>query len=96
MVIGDTSKQSEEFKNEMRRSGLTHLVAVSGANFAIVSAFVLWGMQFIFRRTNYRLLATAVALAAFIALVRPSPSVLRAAAMAAVLLAAYASRRGRD
>ena len=96
MVIGDTSKQSEEFKNEMRRSGLTHLVAVSGANFAIVSAFVLWGMQFIFRRTNYRLLATALALAAFIALVRPSPSVLRAAAMAAVLLAAHASRRGRD
>lgn len=96
MVIGDTSKQSEEFKNEMRRSGLTHLVAVSGANFAIVSAFVLWAMQFVFRRTNYRLLATALALMAFIALVRPSPSVLRAAAMAAVLLAAHASHRGRD
>jgi len=83
MVIGDTSKQSVDFKNEMRRSGLTHLVAVSGANFAIVSAFVLWGMQFIFRKVNYRLIATAIALASFIALVRPSPSVLRAAAMAA-------------
>ena len=96
MVIGDTSKQSVDFKNEMRRSGLTHLVAVSGANFAIVSAFVLWGMQFIFRKVNYRLIATAIALASFIALVRPSPSVLRAAAMAAVLLFAYGSRRGRD
>ena len=96
MVIGDTSKQSVDFKNEMRRSGLTHLVAVSGANFAIVSAFVLWGMQFIFRKVNYRLIATAVALASFIALVRPSPSVLRAAAMAAVLLFAYGSRQGRD
>jgi competence protein ComEC len=96
MVIGDTSKQTFDFKNEMRRSGLTHLVAVSGANFAIVSAFVLWGMQFIFRRVNYRLIATAIALASFIALVRPSPSVLRAAAMAAVLLFAYGSRQGRD
>ncbi len=96
MVIGDTSKQSVDFKNEMRRSGLTHLVAVSGANFAIVSAFVLWGMQFIIRRVNYRLIATAIALASFIALVRPSPSVLRAAAMAAVLLFAYGSREGRD
>ena len=96
MVIGDTSKQSVDFKNEMRRSGLTHLVAVSGANFAIVSAFVLWGMQFIFRKVNYRLIATAIALASFIALVRPSPSVLRAAAMAAVLLFAYGSRQGRD
>ena len=96
MVIGDTSKQSVDFKNEMRRSGLTHLVAVSGANFAIVSAFVLWGMQFIFRKINHRLVATAIALASFIALVRPSPSVLRAAAMAAVLLFAYGSRQGRD
>jgi competence protein ComEC len=96
MVIGDTTKQSVEFKNEMRRSGLTHLVAVSGANFAIVSAFVLWGMQFIFRKVNYRLIATAISLTCFIALVRPSPSVLRAAAMAAVLLFAYGSRQGRD
>jgi competence protein ComEC len=96
MVIGDISKQSADFKNDMRRSGLTHLVAVSGANFAIVSTFVLWGMQFFFRRINYRLIATALSLAAFIALVRPSPSVLRAAAMAAVLLFAHGTRQGRD
>lgn len=96
MVIGDVSKQSVDFKNDMRRSGLTHLVAVSGANFAIVSSFVLWGMQFIFRRMNYRLIATAISLTAFISLVRPSPSVLRAAAMAAVLLFAYGARKGQD
>jgi competence protein ComEC len=96
MVIGDVSKQSVDFKNDMRRSGLTHLVAVSGANFAIVSSFVLWGMQFFFRRINHRLIATAISLTAFIALVRPSPSVLRAAAMAAVLLFAHGRRQGRD
>jgi competence protein ComEC len=96
MILGDTSLQSDEFKNQMRRSGLTHLVAVSGANFAIVSAFVLWCMQFIFRTMRLRVLATAIALICFIALVRPSPSVLRAAAMAAVLLIAYATKRGAD
>jgi competence protein ComEC len=96
MVIGDVSKQSVDFKNDMRRSGLTHLVAVSGANFAIVSTFVLWGMQFFFRRMNYRLIATALSLTAFISLVRPSPSVLRAAAMAAVLLFAHGTRKGQD
>jgi competence protein ComEC len=80
----------------MKRSGLTHLVAVSGANFAIVSSFVLWCMQFLFRRNNYRIIATAVALCCFIALVRPSPSVLRAAAMAAVLLSAQATKRKTD
>ena len=96
MVLGDTSKQSLEFKTAMKRSGLTHLVAVSGANFAIVSSFVLWCMQFLFMRMKLRLSATAIALICFIALVRPSPSVLRAAAMAAVLLIAQGTHRGRD
>jgi competence protein ComEC len=96
MVLGDTSKQSPEFKEAMKRSGLTHLVAVSGANFAIVSTFVLWCMQFLIRRKNVRIIATAVALICFIALVRPSPSVLRAAAMAAVLLSAHLGKRGSD
>jgi competence protein ComEC len=96
MVLGDTSKQSPEFKDAMKRSGLTHLVAVSGANFAIVSTFVLWCMQFLIRRKNVRIIATAIALACFIALVRPSPSVLRAAAMAAVLLSAQLGKRGSD
>jgi competence protein ComEC len=96
MVLGDTSKQSPEFKDAMKRSGLTHLVAVSGANFAIVSTFVLWCMQFLIRRKNVRIIATAIALICFIALVRPSPSVLRAAAMAAVLLLAQLGKRGSD
>ncbi len=96
MVLGDTSKQTLEFKTAMKRSGLTHLVAVSGANFAIVSSFVLWCMQFLFTRIKLRLSATAIALICFIALVRPSPSVLRAAAMAAVLLIAQGTHRGRD
>jgi len=96
MVLGDTSQQTAQFKDQMKRSGLTHLVAVSGANFAIVSSFVLWCMQFLFRRNNYRIIATAIALTCFIALVRPSPSVLRAAAMAAVLLSAQATKRKTD
>ena len=96
MVIGDTSKQSQEFKGEMRRAGLSHLVAVSGANFAIVSAFVLWISQFVFRRITPRLWITAIVLASFIALVRPSPSVLRAAAMAAVMLIAIKQGSQRD
>jgi competence protein ComEC len=96
MVLGDTSKQSAQFKESMKRSGLTHLVAVSGANFAIVSGFVLWLMQFVVRKLRFRLGVTALILIAFIALVRPSPSVLRAAAMASVLLLAQGTGRARD
>ena len=96
MVLGDTSLQSPDFKNAMKRSGLTHLVAVSGANFAIISFFVLWCMQWIFRSLRIRLVFTAIALASFIALVRPSPSVLRAAAMASVVLIARGVGRRSD
>ena len=96
MVLGDTSLQSAEFSNAMRRSGLTHLTAVSGANFAIISSFLLWLMQFLIRRINLRLLATTIVLIAFIGLVRPSPSVLRAAAMAAVVIFAKSHRERSD
>ena len=77
------------------------VAAIGGAsaslnNFAIVSAFVLWAMQFFIRSIRWRLGATAIFLASFIALVRPSPSVLRAAAMASVLLVARGSKRPSD
>ena len=88
MVLGDTSLQSAKLREDMRRSGLTHLVAVSGANFAIISLFALWSMQWFFRSLRMRLILTSLVLASFIALVRPSPSVLRAAAMASVVLVA--------
>ena len=91
MVLGDTSLQSETFRESMKRSGLTHLVAVSGANFAIISYFLLWCMQWLFKSIKVRLVFTAIALFCFIALVRPSPSVLRAAAMASVVLFAKGS-----
>ena len=92
MVLGDTSLQSVEFSDAMRRSGLTHLTAVSGANFAIISSFLLWLMQFLIKRVRARLLVTSIFLIAFIGLVRPSPSVLRAAAMAAVVIFAKSHR----
>ena len=96
MVLGDTSLQSEPFRIAMKRSGLTHLVAVSGANFAIISLFVLWSAQWFFRRIRTRLIFTAIALGCFISLVRPSPSVLRAAAMASVVLIARGMGKRSD
>ena len=96
MVLGDTSLQSAEFATAMRRAGLTHLTAVSGANFAIVSAFLLWLMQWPIRNIRIRLIITSLFLIAFIGLVRPSPSVLRAAAMAGVVIFAKFNRNRSD
>ena len=90
LVLGDTSLETNDFIAQMRRSGLTHLTAVSGENFAIISAFVLWVMQWFFRKLKPRIIVTSVVLIGFIYLVRPSPSVLRASIMTAALLLARA------
>jgi competence protein ComEC len=88
LILGDTSLQSAEFTNQMRRVGFSHLTAVSGANFALVAGFILWLMQFFLIKIQARLWVTGIVLLFFIMLVRPTPSVLRAAVMALVLLIA--------
>ena len=88
LILGDTSLQTPEFSKQMRRVGFSHLTAVSGANFALVAGFILWLMQFFLKRIQNRLIVTGLVLLFFIVLVRPTPSVLRAAVMTSVLLIA--------
>jgi len=71
-------------------AGLTHLTAVSGENFAIIAAFVLWALQWVIPNLKVRLALCALVLLGFIFLVRPSPSVMRATVMVSVLLIAKA------
>ncbi len=93
MVIGDTSLQRPEFSNLMLSAGLSHLTAVSGANFAIVSAFLFALIGALFPRRRIQVVVTLFALFIFVLLVRPTPSVLRAAVMALVFLVAKLSGR---
>lgn len=86
LVIGDRSNQDQELTNAMRRSGLTHLTAVSGANFAIVAALLLAIGRALRIRASFLWLGIAISLTLFIFLVRPSSSVLRAAVMTGTLL----------
>ena len=88
LVLGDTSLQSPSFIKQMRRVGLSHLTAVSGANFALVATFLLWFLQYFIKRLRLRLYLVFLILLIFIFLVRPTPSVLRAAVMTAVVLIA--------
>lgn len=90
LILGDTSLQTPQFAVAMRRSGLTHLTAVSGENFAIVAGFILWLSQWFIKNLKSRIAISGIFLVGFIFLVRPSPSVLRASVMTAVLLIAKA------
>jgi ComEC/Rec2-related protein len=89
LAIGDVNDMDARTEESLRRAGLSHLVAVSGSNVAIV----LGTVALVCRRLALRLrisLACFV-LCAFVAVVGPEPSVLRAALMGAVGLAAIAA-----
>lgn len=94
LAVGDTSLVSETLSSQMRASGLTHLVAVSGANCALVTGGVgqLAAWLRLGRRT--RITVQAGSLLLFVIVVGPEPSVYRAAAMATViLLSRFGGRR---
>jgi competence protein ComEC len=88
MTTGDTRGMSEDAEEIMRRAGISHLVAVSGANIALVLAAVLGPLLLAGVRRRPRLLVAAVVVAGYVWLVGDEPSVQRAAMMAAPLLAA--------
>jgi competence protein ComEC len=86
LVVGDTSGLSSSLENDMRAVNLTHLTAVSGANLAIVAAFVLGLSRGVGLRRQWVPISVALAIAFFVLIARPEPSVLRAAVMAMVLI----------
>jgi competence protein ComEC len=93
LAIGDTTAVSDDLDAAMKRSALSHLTAVSGANCAIVVGLVL-GIGALARWPRpVRVGVALAALGGFVVLVTPEPSVVRAAVMAAVVLLALASGR---
>lgn len=93
LAIGDTTAVSTELGAAMRAASLTHLTAVSGANCAIVIGLVMLAGAAAGIPRGVRIAASGVVLIAFVILVTPEPSVLRAAVMAVLVLAALASGR---
>lgn len=90
LAIGDESAQSPELADAMQRSGLSHLTAVSGGNTAIVLILVL-GLARVFPTPIwFQASAGGIALLAYLILVGPQPSVLRATVMGAVVLVGLA------
>ncbi|MEN9749577.1 MAG: hypothetical protein RL149_655, partial [Actinomycetota bacterium] len=90
--IGDSSLVSSDLSQAMKTVGLTHLVAVSGANCAIVVGAV----YLLLRRLSIRsrVFVSLLALLCYVLIVGGQPSVLRAAVMAtAVLLAQLTGRK---
>ena len=94
LVLGDTSAVATETSREFRAAGMTHLTAVSGANVTIVCGAVLLSARLIGPRVA--VLLASLALVAFVIVVQPTASVLRAAVMGAIALAGILSSRRRQ
>ncbi len=91
LVLGDTSGLTPELQASFRATGLTHLTAVSGANLTLLLAFLLLAARWLGVR-GWALRAVGLAgVIVFVGLCRTEPSVLRAAAMGLVALAALGS-----
>ncbi|MET8622961.1 ComEC/Rec2 family competence protein [Kitasatospora sp. NPDC004669] len=108
LVVGDTSRLPDDLVDAFRATDLVHLVAVSGANLAIVLGVLLGApgqagtaerrglapMLGLSLRTT-ALLGTALTLA-FVTVCRPEPSVLRAAGTGLIGMLALATGRPRQ
>jgi len=93
LAIGDTSAVGDELDTAMKEASLSHLTAVSGANCAIVVGLVMGIGALVGWPRTVRIAVALLALGGFVVLVTPEPSVVRAAVMAAVVLAALAGGR---
>ncbi|RLY94980.1 ComEC/Rec2 family competence protein [Kocuria tytonicola] len=84
MTVGDTSQLPAALAQSMKDTGLTHLTAVSGSNCALV--MTLTGFAALTLGAGRRMCVTVglAALAGFVLLVGPDPSVLRAGVMGAL------------
>ncbi len=84
ILAGERHGLSEQTAHDFQRTGLTHVLALSGYNVSIVLAVMLA----IFGRRRFGIAAGLVVLAAFVAIAGPSASVLRAALMGGFIVLA--------
>ena len=96
LVVGDTEGMPESLRTDFRTTGLTHLTAVSGANLTLLLAALLWVAGRAGVTGWWRRAVAVVGVVAFVLLCRSEPSVLRAAAMGLVGLAALGWGGGRQ
>lgn len=91
LVIGDDTRQPESMIDAFRKSGLAHLVAVSGQNVS----FILAALSPLLSRLKNRLriFVTIGVLAWFVVITRVEPSVVRAATMAGLAFLSVAVGR---
>lgn len=88
LTLGSTAEFSDEFKEKLRLTGTTHLVALSGYNISIIIRYVggLFAAWWITKKLKLPL--SVLVVIGFVVMTGAEPSVVRAAIMAMILLLA--------
>ncbi len=95
LVVGDTSAIDDGLTASFRDTSLSHLLAVSGANLTLLLGVVLTLVRVVGLQGWWVRGAALACVAFFVVLCRSEPSVVRAAAMGLVALAAMGTGTGR-
>ncbi len=96
ILLGDDAGLSDGLKQAFRRSGLYHLLAVSGQNVVLLAGGVLGLALLLGIARPVAHVAALVAIAAYVAAVGPQPSVVRAAVSGAIVSFAWLAGRERE
>lgn len=96
LLIGDRSGIREETEFNFRRSGLTHLMAVSGLHLSLLIALFSSFLRMFDIKMRTRALLSLPVIVLFIALAGFTPSVLRAGMMTGLYLIGCCLRRRAD
>lgn len=92
LLLGVRSALGDDIEDDFRRSGIIHIVVLSGYNVMLVVAFILFCLSYVLP-LRWRLLTAVIAIVAFALVVGLSATVVRASVMASlVLLAQFLGR----
>lgn len=94
IMIGDTTNIPSGVKEDFKKTGLAHILAVSGMNVSMLASAVIFVAGLLPVGTLLRFVLTIVSLCAYMTITGPGPSILRAGIMfAAAMVASVLSRK---
>ncbi len=96
VVLGDDAGLTPGLKNAFRRSGLYHLLAVSGQNVVLLAGGVLGLALLLGVARAWAHVGALAAIGGYVLAVGPQPSVVRAAVSGAAVSIAWLAARERD
>lgn len=88
MVLGDRSRMPENLKLDFRRSGITHILAISGQHVAILAAMSYFVLRFFATPLAVRVAVTLAIVWLYVIVAGTPPSAVRAGVVATLVLAA--------